>query len=426
MKIAFILDKFPRLSETYFMEQMTGLLRAGHEIDIIATNVGGQPKVHPDIEKFRLMERTRYLGIPDNLYLKILKAIGLVLTNFHKAPIRIFRSLQFWSYGCQALDPYLRVIYGTILFSTQGEHRYDVIHCHYGFSGVMGVYLRQIGVLEGKIITGFYGSDAYVYPRKWRHNVYENLFKSLDGCIVVTHYMGRTVQALGAKAETIHKLPVGLDLTKFRYKKCELGSDGIVRMATTARLVEKKGLEYSIRAVAKVYESLKIPLKYKIGGEGPLRPILQDLIRELGMDNQIELIGWIDQKEYVELLEESHIFILPSVTAEDGNKEGQALVNQEAQAVGLPVISTDHNGIPEGILDGKSGFIVPERDVDALAETIEFLATHPECWVTMGAAGREFVEKNYEIDRLNGQLLEIYEGLLLDYSELSTHDKKEN
>lgn len=394
------------------MEQMTGLLRAGHEIDIIATNVGGQPKVHPDIEKFRLMERTRYLGIPDNLYLKILKAIGLVLTNFHKAPIRIFRSLQFWSYGCRALDPYLRVIYGTILFSTQGEHRYDAIHCHYGFSGVMGVDLRQIGVLEGKIIASFHGSDAYVYPQQWQHNVYENLFKSLDCCTVGTHYMGKTLQALGAKAEFVQKLPVGLDLTKFPYKKRELGSDGIVRIATIARLVEKKGLEYSIRAVAKVYHSRQIPIKYKIGGEGPLRPILENLIRELGMEDSIELLGWIDQKECVELLEESHIFILPSVTAEDGNKEGQALVNQEAQAVGLPVISTDHNGIPEGVLDGKSGFIVPERDVDALAEKIEFLATHPECWATMGAAGRKFVEENYEIERLNIQLLKIYEELL--------------
>ncbi len=403
------------------MDQMIGLLQAGHEIDIIATNVGGQPKIHPDIERFRLIDRTRYMGIPDNLYLKLLKVVWLIIINFHKAPHGIFRSLQFWSYGCWALDPYLRVIYGTILFLTQGENRYDVIHCHYGPSGVMGVYLRQIGVVKGKIITSFHGSDAYVYPKQWQRNVYENLFKLLDICTVGTHYLGQTVQALGAKAETIHKLPVGLDLTKFRYRQCELGSDGIVRIATTARLVEKKGLEYSIRAVAKVFHSLKIPLKYKIGGEGPLRPMLQDLICELGMDDQIELLGWIDQKECVELLEESHIFILPSVTAKDGNKEGQALVNQEAQAIGLPVISTDHNGIPEGILDGKSGFIVPERDVDALAEKIEFLVTHPECWVTMGAAGREFVEKNYEINQLNGQLLKIYEDLLSKPDEYSTH-----
>ena len=394
------------------MEQITGLLRAGHEVDIIATNIGGQPKVHPDIERFKLMERTRYMGLPDNFSIKLLKAIGLVVTNFYKAPGKITQSLKFWSYRCWNLELYLRVIYGTILFSAQGENNYDVIHCHYGPSGLMGIYLRQIGVLKGKIITNFHGSDAYVYPNKWGHNVYENLFKYLDCCIVGTNYMGQTVQELGAKKDTIEKLPVGLDLHKFRFKKCELGADGIVRIATTARLVEKKGLDYSIRAVAKVCKSVNINLKYKIAGEGPLRPILQDLINELGMNSHIELLGWINQNEQVKLLEESHIFILPSVTAQDGNKEGQALVNQEAQAVGLPVISTLHNGIPEGIIDGKSGFIVPERDIDALAEKIAFLATHPDTWATMGAVGRKFVEKNYEINMLNTRLQKIYEDLL--------------
>jgi colanic acid/amylovoran biosynthesis glycosyltransferase len=100
------------------------------------------------------------------------------------------------------------------------------------------------------------------------------------------------------------------------------------------------------------------------------------------------------------------------VTATDGDKEGQGLVLQEAEAMGLPVLSTIHNGIPDGVLDGKSGFLVPEKDVSALAEKLRFLLKNPEKWLEMGQAGRAFVEENYEINKLNDQLVEIYSKLI--------------
>jgi colanic acid/amylovoran biosynthesis glycosyltransferase len=93
-------------------------------------------------------------------------------------------------------------------------------------------------------------------------------------------------------------------------------------------------------------------------------------------------------------------------------REGQALVLQEAQAMGLPVLSTLHNGIPEGLLDGKSGFLVPEKDVEALAEKLNYLIDRPEEWPQMGKAGRQYVENRYNITNLNNQLVEMYRQLL--------------
>ena len=100
--------------------------------------------------------------------------------------------------------------------------------------------------------------------------------------------------------------------------------------------------------------------------------------------------------------------MLASVTASDGDMEGQGLVLQEAQAVGLPVVSTLHNGIPDGVLNGVSGYLVPEGDAHALAERVEYLIEHPGVWPEMGRCGREFVEKNYNIQMLNNKLIEIY------------------
>ena len=92
--------------------------------------------------------------------------------------------------------------------------------------------------------------------------------------------------------------------------------------------------------------------------------------------------------------------------------EGQGLVLQEAQAMGLPVVSTWHNGIPEGVLDDVSGFLVPERDVHALAEKLFYLIEHPELWPAMGRAGRKFVEQRYDIKQLNKELVELYRAVI--------------
>ena len=100
------------------------------------------------------------------------------------------------------------------------------------------------------------------------------------------------------------------------------------------------------------------------------------------------------------------------MTAKDGDEEGTPTVLLEAQAVGLPVISTAHSGIPEIVEDGRSGFLVPERDAAALAERIGQLLEHPETWAEMGRAGRTTVEARHDTDRLSERLERIYESVV--------------
>ncbi|WP_342586770.1 glycosyltransferase [Limnoraphis robusta] len=207
------------------------------------------------------------------------------------------------------------------------------------------------------------------------------------------------------------KLPMGLNLSLYQFKARYLQANEPVKIITVARLVEKKGIEYSIRAVAQVLKEYP-NLIYRIVGDGGLRESLEQLIRELNVSENVKILGWMTQEEVRQLYTDSHLFILSSVTATDGDKEGQGLVLQEAQAMGLPVLSTIHNGIPDGVLDGKSGFLVPEKDVDALAEKLSFLLKNPEKWLEMGQSGRAFVEENYEINKLNDQLVEIYSKLI--------------
>jgi colanic acid/amylovoran biosynthesis glycosyltransferase len=216
---------------------------------------------------------------------------------------------------------------------------------------------------------------------------------------------------LGCSEDKIFKLPVGFQISQYSFCDRKLNPGEAVKIITVARLVEKKGIEYAIKAIAEIAKDYP-NIIYRIVGDGSLRESLEALVLDLKISDNVKLLGWMTQEQVRQLYDDSHIFILPSVTAADGDREGQALVLQEAQAMGLPILSTLHNGIPEGVLDGKSGFLVPERDVDALAEKLRYLVTNPEGWATMGRQGRAYVEERYNIEQLNEQLVELYQKLM--------------
>ena len=402
MKIAFIVTYFPALSETFILNQITGLIERGHEVDIYADDSRKELKVHPDVEKYSLINRTYYNNIPTNKFLRLLNGIKLLLTNFHKNPPVIVRSLNFFKYGSNAIS--LRLLYMAILM--QQQQSYDIIHCHFGYNGLVGVMLRDIGAIQGKVITTFHGIDVTNYVKKKGEQAYDLLFQLGNIFLPVSELWKRRLIELGCNGDiVVHRM--GIDCNKFCFRARKLRDNGIVKIVTIARLTEKKGVEYAIRAVAKLAKSKPL-LNYTIVGDGSLKEGLQQLILQLGVDNIVTLVGWKNQQEVIEIIKNSDIMLAPSVTSRNGDREGIPVVLMETMAMGLPIISTVHSGIPELIENGVSGFLVPERDVDALAEKLNYLVENPDIWHNMGAAGRAFVEKYYNIDKLNDKLVEIY------------------
>ena len=408
MRIAFLLDQFPSLSETFILNQITGLIARGHEVDIYPDNANNLDPITPEASRYQFRKRTYLVEYPSSRSRRILKGAVLLLGNFYKNPVVVLRSLNIFKYnfsnnGEQAAM--LKLLYSSIPFLERQS--YDVIHCHYGRNGIRGVLLRELGALTGKIITTFHGYDINSYPRQYGANIYKNLFQDGDLYTANTTFTAAQAVALGCPENKILILPVGVDISKYCFRERKVLDEEKVNILTVARLVEKKGIEYSLRAFAKVAQKYA-NIKYQIVGEGPLRESLERSIAELGLGDRVKLLGAKTQEELLEIYAQSHIFVLSSVTAANGDKEGQGLVLQEAQATGLPVLSTLHNGIPDGVLDGRSGFLVPERDVDALAEKLEYLIAHPERWSEMGRAGRDYVEECYDINKLNDRLVEIY------------------
>ncbi|MCL6432121.1 MAG: glycosyltransferase, partial [Anaerolineae bacterium] len=146
-------------------------------------------------------------------------------------------------------------------------------------------------------------------------------------------------------------------------------------------------------------------------GDGPERRAIEALLRELGLADA-RVLGWQPRDVVLAEMLRAHIYMQPSVTAADGDVEGIPLALVEAQATGLPVIATWHSGIPEVVSDGRSGYLVSERNAHGLAERLWQLAEHPERWRSFGRAGREVAERDFSLPRQSAILESYYDELL--------------
>jgi colanic acid/amylovoran biosynthesis glycosyltransferase len=406
MKIAFMVGCFPIISETFIINQITGMIDRGHEVDIYAYQPSNSSKLHPNVKKYQLLERTFYQPlVPENYLLRLLTAIKFIIKHFDKKPLVVLRSLNFFKYGKRAAS--LKLLYSVIpLLSSES---YDIIHCQFGTVAKEGMVWRDLGAIKGKLVTSFRGYDISSFVQKSGEDIYNELFAKGDFFLANCKFFQKKAIQLGCDENKILVHGSGIDCSQFQFKiKVAPGINDKIYILTTARLVGKKGLEYGIRAVAQVAQFYP-NIEYNIIGDGKLKPELQQLIEDLNVTDKIKLVGWKNQPEIIEFLDKSHIFMAPSVKSQDGNQDAPVNTLKEAMAMGLPVIGTLHGGIPELVEDGISGFLVPEKDVDAIANRLIYLIEHPEIWAKMGEAGRAYVETHYNINKLNDELVQIYQ-----------------
>ncbi|MES1021816.1 glycosyltransferase [Gloeocapsa sp. BRSZ] len=413
MRIAFVVGIFPLLSETFVLNQITGLIDRGHEVDIYALrHPPSNCKMHPHVERYNLLAHTYYTpAIPSNVFWRQLKGFALLFTNFHKAPLICLRSLNFFKYGRDASS--LKILYTAIPVLEQKP--YDIIHCQFACYALEILTLREIGALQGKLVTSFRGWDISRYVKQHGDCVYDQLLATGDLFLPVCDFFRSWLVKRGYDSKKIVTHRSGIDCDKFTFTPRYLRSNNSIQIITVGRLVEKKGIEYSIEAIAQLSQIHK-NIHYYIIGDGELKEELQHLIQYLGISHVVTLLGQRNQQEIIEFLNNSHIFVAPSVTAQDGNQEGIPNTLKEAMAMGLPVVATKHSGISELVEDGVSGFLVPERDADAIAQKLSYLIKHPETWADIGLAARKSVEAQYEIQKLNNELVDIYQNLLADKS----------
>lgn len=397
---------FPVVSETFILYQITGLLDLGHDVKIISLGRPKEQPVHHAVQEYQLLERTTYLQYPaSKLHRAVQGACSLfrLLARYGpKACEAIRMTPKEWGLprptSLLAADQLLAVLSDP-----------DIIHCHFGPTG--STILPAKILLDTPMVTTFHGVDASEFVQQHGDDVYDDLFRHGDLFTAVSDFLRRKIEAIGCPSDKTVIQYVTTPVTDIPFQVTTRKNGDPTRIFTIARLVEKKGVEYSIEAVSRLV-SAGYNVTYDIAGDGPLHHELQEQIESSGMQRYVHLLGRCNRTEICKLLGRAHIFVLASVTSARGDTEGMPVVLREAQAAGLPTITTNHAGNPEAIIDGESGFVVPERDVDALADRLEYLIDNPQIWPEMGRHGRQFVEEEFDIKKLNRQLISIYEDVI--------------
>jgi colanic acid/amylovoran biosynthesis glycosyltransferase len=407
MKIAFFVEIFPSLSETFILNQITGLIDRGHIVDIYAFEQNKARKLHPDIHAYSLLKKTRFFDNIPRTYISFAQtAMGMMISNFPWLPIRVagavIKRLQLDLHAVR-----FRAI--REFFLMPKYNRYDIIHCQFGVLALPVLDLLKIGAIHGKLVTSFRGYDATrvidTHP-----GIYDDLFKKGNLFLPVSESLKNRLIEAGCDVDKICIHRSGIDCRKFVYTETRLDEGSPVRLISVARLVEKKGIAYANESIGEL-KRRGVRVQYTVVGDGNLRPHLENLVKTLDLRNEVKLIGWRDHEKVLQLLEKSHILLAPSVAA-NGDQEGIPNALKEAMAMGLPVVGTQHGGIPELIDDGVSGFLVPERNVEALVDRLTVLIEHPEDWRELGRRGSRNVHENYDIKMLNNKLVEHYQDIL--------------
>ena len=395
-----LVRRFPKLSETFILNQITGLVDAGHEVDIYAG--GADERVaHEAVQEYRLLDRTRYPEIPAHHVERLIAAAPLVArTRLWRRPTVLLGALNARAYGKSALS--LSLLYTAAMFVDRKP--YDVIHCQFGTLAETAVALVDIGATSGAIVVSLRGSDVTMPDVT---SGYAELFRRCALAMPVCAAFAERVEEMGCDAAKIHVHRSGIELEAFPFSERRLVGHEPFHVVSVARLEEKKGIRYGIEAIARVKATGRM-VRYTIVGDGSLRSDLQGRIDAHGLQDDVHLVGHRPQHEVIDLLRKAHVLIAPSVTAANGDQEGIPNVLKEAMAMGMPVVSTLHSGIPELVENGVSGYLVAERDVEALADRLVELVDHSHRWPAMGRAGRARVERDYDVDRLNAELVDLY------------------
>lgn len=369
-KIRFLTHHFPHLAQTFIQNQIITLLKRGHQIEIQALKRNKHEKIQSDFSKYNLLRKTRYSKHVQNL------------------------------------------------------HGIDVVYIQFGDLGAKLLSQIKNQKFKGSVVVCFRGNDISGILNKNPH-MYDDLFKQADLFLPVCDFFKARLINLGCPAEKIITHHSAIETKKFTFKERTVSPDQRLNLISVARIAPKKGLEYTIQAVAflkQTYPHIRCTI---IGEAQPnhleYKMYLKALVKELDVEQNVIFYGWAKTEDIIKELNRSDIFVLPSVTAQDGDQEGIPNALKEAMAVGIPVIATDHAGNSELIDHMQSGILVEEKNVEAITNAIEWIIENQTLVKQMTKNARKKIEDEFDIESVVTKLEHIFDTLIKEKKKAS-HD----
>ncbi len=383
-RIGYVLKMYPRFSETFVLTEMLALEAAGADLRVYSMRYPADGRFHPALADLRapvtyLPHKLR----PTDLW-ALLRDAGAELDV--AAHLDLLLSVTP-DEASAALD----------LAAAARADGLTHLHAHFGSTAttVARVAARLAGI--------GYSFTAHAKDIFHAEVVHEELAAKLrDAAFVVTvsdYNLAHLRATFGADADRVVRLYNGLDLTAFDVWT----GPREPRIAAVGRLVEKKGFDDLLVAIASMRDAGR-PVPADIAGTGPEEGNLRSMTERLGLQDLVTFHGALPQHRVRDLVATAAVFAAPCVIGSDGNRDGLPTVVLESLALGTPVVSTPVTGIPEAVIDGVTGLLVPESDPAALAAAIGRVLDDGPLATALARRGRAHVEAVFDSRRNSAEL----------------------
>jgi glycosyltransferase involved in cell wall biosynthesis len=388
LRVAYLVKTFPRLSETFILNEILGVEELGLELEIFSLRKlppANEP-VHPDVAKVKAP--VRYIPSlirplwPPGLALLLFSHLALLFA----APQRYFAAARFHfgSGNGPRLKDFLQAGY---LGRALSRGKFTHLHAH--FANVPTTVAEIVKHLTG-IGYSFtaHAKDVYLTPP----SELARKIKEAKCVLTCTAVNQRYLAGLADQGTPVRLAYHGVDVSRFRALSSgdSPQNDGVPLILSVARLCEKKGLEFLIEA-CRILVDRGVAFQCRIVGHGPLEDKLQKMIATLALRDRVFLLGKMTQDQLAQLYPQSNLFVLPCMILENGDQDGIPNVLFEAMVCGVPIVSTEIPGICELIEHQKNGLLVEQRNARALADAIELLIGSPGLRNDLALKGRQTV-----------------------------------
>jgi len=392
MKVCIVTSVFPRYEadlEVPWLRELVKRCRAeGADVRVFAPS-------------FRGLRSHEIEGIPVKRFRYFL-APWETLTHEEGAPNKIHKfhykviTVLYILAGCIGLIRYHR------------REKFDILHVHWPFPHTFFA-LAARWFRPAPLVLNFYGADLLLIRKYgWVKGFLTRFIDKADAVAAISTFTASQVKALSDKEVAI--VPYGAAVTmKAEAAGRVSSSENIVLSA--GRMIERKGFEYLVAAMPLVRRKVPDATLHLIS-DGPLRVKLLEQAAALGAQDYVFLPGKVPNETLDDLFARCSVFVLPSIVDSKGDTEGLGVVLLEAMMYGKPVIGSDVGGIPDVITHDQTGLLVPQKDVEALAEAVCRVLTDRALSARLGKAGQACVQDKFSWDVITRQMMGLYRGVL--------------
>lgn len=389
MNLLYYLPRFPKLSESFILNEIRELEMRGHNVAVFAMNDHRDELTHEEYDaidaQVRYAEHPSYTDALRLISTKVINPTVLKHSTF-VAPLR--KHLLALYRGRQCID-----------FVEELDMEIDLVHAHFATIGTFaGRYAASCYDVPFTVTAHAY--DLYKRPNEVQ---LKHFLAESDHVLTISEY-NRTHIRRELESETpISVVHMGIRPEKFKPTR----SAATTRLLTVCRFVEKKGLLYAINAVSKLTEQFP-DLEYYIVGSGPMEEAIRAQIEEHDLGGTVELLENVSDERLIAEFDDAACFVLPCIVADSGDRDGIPVALMEAMAMETPPVSTDVSGIPELIDHQQNGLIVEPKDADELADAIASVLADSDERRRFGRAGRRKVKREFNVEREVGKLESVF------------------